>query len=368
MSGTSLDGVDVVVAEFWQERRRRRFRLLGHHHEEFPPMLRYRLLRAQEEPVSIGEVARLHWELARCYADAVHACCCSIGITPQQLDVVGVHGQTVWHEPAAAEGGVGLQLGNLPALAQWLGCPVVGDLRSADLAQGGHGAPLVPLFDYEFLRSPHEHVAAVNLGGMANVTVLPRGCSPAQVRAWDTGPGNVWIDAAMEQFFGLRYDPEGRTARAGRLLMPLWRALQGIEFVLAPPPKSTGREQFGRPHLRALLQQYVPAQVPAEDIVHTLTRFTAWSVAENLRRYAGSVERLIVSGGGACNGFLLELLQQELPGTVVMTSQEYGIPVLAKEALCFAYLAYRRMAQETGNLPQVTGARCAVRLGVVALP
>jgi hypothetical protein len=126
MSGTSLDGVDVVVAEFWQERRRRRFRLLAHHHEEFPPMLRYQLLRAQEEPVSIGEVARLHWELARCYADAVHACCRSIGITPQQLDVVGVHGQTVWHEPAAAEGGVGLQLGNLPALAQWLGCPVVG--------------------------------------------------------------------------------------------------------------------------------------------------------------------------------------------------------------------------------------------------
>jgi len=371
MSGTSLDGVDVALAEFWCESGAERFRLLGWRHWDFPAVLRQRLLRLQEEPIPIGEVAELHWELAALMADCVRQTCAALQFPLHRLDGVGMHGQTVYHNPGIRHGrgyGVGLQLGNLSAVAQWLGVPVVGDFRSADLAHGGEGAPLVPLFDWAFLRSEQETVAALNLGGIANVTVLPAGCTPEQVRAWDTGPGNVWIDAAAELYGGFPYDAEGACARTGELVPALWEALQSIAFVRQPPPKSTGREEFSRQRLRELVEQSGQAGAVPADILHTLTRFTAWSIAENLRRFAAGVERLIVSGGGAFNSFLLECLQRELPHVRLERSDDVGIPVQAKEALCFAYLAYRTLEGRVGNLPSVTGARRAVVLGVVAQP
>ncbi len=369
MSGTSLDGLDVAVADFWHDGSRERFSLVGWHHVEFPPLLRLRLRRLHEEPCSIAEVAELHWELAVQTAESVRQCCAALGIQPDSLDAIGVHGQTVYHNAARRDErgyGIGLQLGNLSAVAQWLGTTVVGDFRSADLAHGGEGAPLVPLFDWAFLRSEQDSVATLNLGGIANVTILPAACRPEQVRAWDTGPGNLWIDAATELFFGKRCDEGGRIARAGRLVPQLWEALLQIGFVRQPPPKSTGREFFSRSRLQELLQQTLTAAVPAEDVIHTLTRFTAWSVAENLRLFGGSCSRLIVSGGGAYNDFLLELLREEMPTLEVQRSEAYGIPVQAKEALCFAYLAYCTLGGRPGNLPSVTGARRSVVLGVVA--
>lgn len=369
MSGTSLDGIDVVVADFWCGAQRERFALVGWQHVDFPPQLRFRLQRLHEELCPIAEVAELHWELAVQTAESIRQCCAAVGIEPSSLDAVGVHGQTVYHNAALRHErgyGIGLQLGNFSALAQWLGVTVVGDFRSADLAHGGEGAPLVPLFDWAFLRSEGESVATLNLGGIANVTVLPAACQPEQVRAWDTGPGNVWIDAAVELLFGKRFDEGGRIARSGRLLPSLWEAVVQIPFVRTPPPKSTGRELFGRGRLRELFQQVLSPAIPAEDVVHTLTRFTAWSVAENLRLFAPDCRRLIVSGGGAHNEYLLELLGREMPAVRIEWSDVYGIPVQAKEALCFAYLAYRTLGGRPGNLPSVTGARRPVVLGVVA--
>lgn len=371
MTGTSLDGADIAVAEFWRRSGRERFRLIGWHAVEFPPQLRFRLRRVQEEPTPIAELAELHWDFSAFLAEGIRRCCSQLGVEPSALDAIGVHGQTVYHNPAPRHErgyGVGFQLGNIAALAQWLGTTVVGDFRSADIAWGGEGAPLVPIFDWAFLRQPDEHIVALNIGGIANLTVLPPGCSLEHVRAWDTGPGNLWIDAAMELFYGKRYDTGGTVARAGRLVLPLWEALQRIEFVRHPPPKSTGRELFSRQRLRELLHQTVSPAVPAEDVVHTLTRYTAWSIAENVRLYAAECTRLIVSGGGAENEFLLECLQQELPGIVIERSDTYGIPARAKEALCFAYLAWRTLTRQPGNVPSVTGARRAVVLGVVAAP
>lgn len=371
MSGTSLDGVDVVVADFWRQEKRDHFRLWGWYHEEFPPLLRFRLRRLQEESLTIAEVAELHWELSEWTAESVRRCCQTLGIGLESVDAVGVHGQTVYHNPGARGErgyGIGLQLTNLSALAQWLEKTVVGDFRSADLAHGGEGAPLVPVFDWAFLRSDREGVVVLNIGGIANVTVLPPDCTPEQVRAWDTGPGNLWIDTAVELFFGKRYDEGGRIAQAGRLVPRLWEALQQLSFIRQPPPKSTGRELFSRRHLQELLQQSLPPGIPAEDVVHTLARFTAWSIAENLRLFAASCARLIVSGGGALNQFLMEQLQQELPAVRIERSEVYGIPVQAKEALCFAYLAYRTLGGVPGNLPSVTGARRAAVLGVIAQP
>mgnify|MGYP001773346626 CR=1 FL=1 len=371
MSGTSLDGVDVALAEFWQEARSERFRLLRWEQREFPPALRSRLRHIQEEPAPIAEIARLQWELTAFVAECLRSCCHALGVEPSALDAVGFHGQTVYHEPLyrCERGyGVGLQLGNPSALAQWLETTVVGDFRSADLALGGEGAPLVPLFDWAFLRSRRDFVVALNLGGIANVTVLPPGCSREQVRAWDTGPGNLWLDAATERLLGLPYDADGARARTGRLLPALWHALLRIPYIEQPPPKSTGRELFSRARLYELLGQTVASGTPAEDVLHTLTRFTAWSVAENLRRYAPGCTHMLVSGGGARNGFLMECLRYELPHLRIEPTDVIGIPVQAKEALCFAYLAYRTVRGKPGNMPSVTGARREAVLGVLAVP
>ncbi|MCS6965291.1 MAG: anhydro-N-acetylmuramic acid kinase [Candidatus Kapabacteria bacterium] len=369
MSGTSGDGVDAAIADFWRTSSGDHFQLLHWCHMELPPAFRLRLQRLCEEPLSIGEMAAFHWEVAAITAESVRRACAEFGVAPEELDAVGMHGQTVFHDPEPmcyGGHGVGLQVGNIAAVAQWLGTTVVGDFRSADIALGGQGAPLVAIFDWAFLRSPGDTVVALNIGGIANVTVLPPKCPPEHVRAWDTGPGNLWIDAAVELFFGKRYDTAGQIARAGRLVLPLWRALQQIAFIRQPPPKTTGRELFSRQRLRQLLQEVVSPHVPAEDIVHTLTRFTAWSIAENLRLFAGECTRIIVSGGGARNDFLLELLQEEVPSAQVECSELYGIPAQAKEALCFAYLAYRTLGSEPANLPSVTGARRPAILGVVA--
>lgn len=369
MSGTSGDGVDAVIAEFQRTPSGDHFQLLHWHHMELPPAFRSRLQRLCEESVSIREVAAFHWEMASITAESVRLACVKLGIAPEELDAVGMHGQTVFHDPEPMRYGgygVGLQVGNIAAVAQWLGTTVVGDFRSADIALGGQGAPLVAIFDWAFLRSPDDTVVALNIGGIANVTVLLPKCPPEHVRAWDTGPGNLWIDAAVELLFGKRYDTAGQVARAGRLVLPLWKTLQQIAFIRQPPPKTTGRELFSRQRLRQLLQEVIPPHVPAEDVVHTLTRFTAWSIAENLRLFAGDCTRIIVSGGGAHNDFLLELLQEELPSVRVERSELYGIPAQAKEALCFAYLAYRTLGGEPANLPSVTGARRSAILGVVA--
>lgn len=370
MSGTSLDGVDVAVAEFWRHEGSECFRLVRWEHTEFPPLLRQRLQRLHEELVPVAEIARLHWEVTAFTAACIRQCCAALGMEPSALEAVGFHGQTVYHEPSARHEhgyGIGLQLGSPAALAQWLRTTVVGDFRSADLALGGEGAPLVPLFDWAFLRSAEECVVALNLGGIANVTVLPPGCRKGEVRAWDTGPGNLWLDAAAEALLGVPYDADGAYARRGRLIPELWEELCRIPYIEQPPPKSTGRELFSRRRLHELLQRLSPG-IPAEDVLHTLTRFTAWSVAENVRRYAPGCTRLLVSGGGALNGFLLECLQMELPALRIERSDVVGIPVHAKEALCFAYLAWRALRGEPANLPAVTGARGEAVLGVVACP
>lgn len=372
MTGTSLDAVDVAFAEFSMEDGRPRMSGVRGFSSPLSQEERRGLQSIISEPGRIGRVNDYHVWLSHRIASVVRAGCEAAGIAPESLDAVGMHGQTVWHEPAEHRlHGIPLratlQLGSVSTLAVLLGTRVVGDFRAADVALGGQGAPLVPRFDADFLKDQHQEVMALNIGGMANVTLLPAGGDDHHVRAFDTGPGNVWIDHAMERWFAKRYDEDGTCARGGKVISEVFEALRRLEFITAPPPKSTGRETFSAERLDAVISS-CSADIEPRDVVHTLTRFTAWSIAENVRRYGWPDARLVISGGGSRNRFLMELVQQELPEATMVRSDSVGIPSEWKECLCFAYLAYRTMGGLPSNMPSVTGAVRSAVLGVVADP
>ncbi|MCX8050804.1 MAG: anhydro-N-acetylmuramic acid kinase [Chlorobi bacterium] len=371
MSGTSLDGVDAAVVRLAKHRDRIAIDLLGTACIEFPRQFRQALLRATEEPLRVAELADLGCVLMHYYNRALAD---AIACSGAKAEAIGIHGQTLWHQPESHESfGIEcrttFQLATPAIVAATFGVPVVSDFRTADVALGGHGAPLVPILDWELLRDPTHCIVALNIGGIANVTVIPPKATVESICAFDTGPGNVWIDAAMHRYWGKRYDDGGRTAAAGTLITPLAERLRTIEFIAAPPPKSTGRELFSRHTLEELLAPLDRAMVPAEDIVATLTWFTAWSIAENIRRYATDRTTIVVSGGGANNATLLSMLERELPGARIVRLSDYcGIPESAKEAVLMAYLAYRTLGGLASSVVSVTGAHRSAVLGSITPP
>lgn len=372
MTGTSLDAVDVAIAEFSMTEGQPKMSSVKGYSSPFSPEERRGLQDLIGVPHSISVVNDYNVWIGHRIASVVRAACDEYGIVTAKLDAIGMHGQTVWHDPSehSLHGTpirATLQLGSHATLAVLLGTIAVGDFRSADVALGGQGAPLVPRFDADFLSDPYRNVIALNIGGMANLTLLQQGCSADHVRAFDTGPGNVWIDYAAERWFSMRYDRNGDIARSGTLHAELYSKLRALEFVYAPPPKSTGREYFSVQRLNELLAACSGNINPA-DIVHTLTLFTAWSIAENIRRYGWEHATLAVSGGGSNNLFLMDALQGELPQANVTTTDSLGIPSAWKESLCFAYLAYRTLGGLHSNVPSVTGAVRSTILGTIALP
>lgn len=378
MSGTSLDGIDVAIAEFTSSSANKvndiSFRSCKEFYLQFERDEFLFLKSIIETPKEISVVADAHFYLMKLYDKALRKACVEHSISIDEIDAIGIHGQTVWHHPSEHEipGIQGayvsttLQLGSVSALSAIAESIVVGDFRSADVACGGQGAPLVPVFDRDFLRDKSHHSVAVNIGGMSNITLLPPSKSKDVIRAFDTGPGNVWIDEVCLRYYGKKYDTNGAFARSGVVISPLLEELQQIPFITQEPPKSTGRELFSKLALETLLYKYMRIARPPEDFLRTLTEFTAWSIAENIRLYAPKTKKVLVSGGGAKNTFLMELLAKELPNSRVQNVESKGISSDAKEALCFAYLAYRTLAGLPSNIPSVTGANREVILGVVA--
>jgi anhydro-N-acetylmuramic acid kinase len=396
MTGTSMDGVDAAVVELTSADGTpdgiHSIRLLANFTKPFPSGVVEQLAQlAANKPLGGGSSAPLslaHTGLASVYAD-VREVCAAAGVAVSSLAAVGSHGQTVWHQPKAEQfggqvGGDGqiggysvrstLQIGSAPTLAQLLGVTTIGDFRAADVALGGQGAPLAPMFDYQFLRKPDENIIALNLGGIANITVIPAGAAEQDVIAFDTGPSNLLIDASTMKFFGKRYDSGGSIGQAGRVLTRFMDALKEEPYITQPPPKSTGRELFNMEFLNAALKfTYLDAQ-PAEDAVRTVTEFTAWSIAENIRLFAVGKRlnatfptRIIASGGGIHNACLMDALRHELPAMTLDTTATQGIPPDAKEAMFFAYFAYRTLGGLHSNMPSVTGASKEAVLGAISL-
>ncbi|MBS1536759.1 MAG: anhydro-N-acetylmuramic acid kinase [Bacteroidetes bacterium] len=373
MSGTSLDGIDAAIVEFSVQNGKHIFTIKSHTTIPYSPEFRTEITRIIEKKSTIADISWLHFAISEFHAIAVQKACELAGITPHLLDGVGFHGQTVWHSPTPKKKlgnsiSSTLQLGSPSVLATILGIPVVGDFRSADVAVGGQGAPLVPMFDANFLREENRSIIALNIGGIANITLLPALDHNGSIRAFDTGPGNVLIDAATRMFFGKQLDSNGAFAAAGRTVGAMLTQLKNHSFITKVPPKSTGREDFNPTWLQKRIRTTFQPSIPSEDIVRTVTEFTAWSIAENIRLFADTSSKIIASGGGIHNKTLISMIQKELPNTEIITTDAIGIPSDAKEAICFAYLAYRTLGGLPGNIPTVTGASREVKLGVIAFP
>jgi anhydro-N-acetylmuramic acid kinase len=372
MSGTSLDGIDAALVALRGSGAMVQFTLRAHIHQPYPAGLRALLLRNSSPATSrLDDIARLNMLLGSFYADAVHRLLRSAQVAASSVHAIGCHGQTIRHLPRPLRMlgrpvRATLQIGDPSVLAALTGIRTVGNFRTADMAVGGEGAPLVPYFDWLAFRSSTIERVVLNVGGIANVTLLPRACMPDDVRAFDTGPGNMVIDALMQRFLGRPYDGGGRVAAAGTVIPELLAWMQSHAFINRRPPKSTGREEFGGEFLAGVVRR--SRRRPPRDVVATATEFTAWSVAEGVRRWGRGIRpsELVVSGGGTENPALMRALERNFPHARVAPVDAYGLPSAAKEAVCFAVLAYETIAGRATNLPRVTGARKRVVLGVVA--
>ncbi|MBI5366961.1 MAG: anhydro-N-acetylmuramic acid kinase [Planctomycetes bacterium] len=356
MSGTSADGVTAALVEV---RRTPRFavRTRAWLDRPYPAGLRRRVLAARFG--SIPELARLDMELGERFAAAALALLAHARVPARAIAAIGSHGQTVFHDPGRAT----LQIGAAAVIAERTGLTVVADFRPRDIAAGGQGAPLVPYVDGLLFARAGRRRVALNLGGIANVSVV--GGDPAAVCAFDTGPANGLMDAAMRLGGGGRAscDRGGRRAARGRVSEKHLRRLLRHPYLRRPPPKSTGPETFGEELVRPLL-----AQLSLEDALATLCEFTAASVADALARFVrpeGEFDEVIAGGGGCLNPELMRRLARALAPAALTTCERYGIPVHAKEAVAFAVLAAETLRGRPSNLPSATGARRAVVLGAI---
>jgi anhydro-N-acetylmuramic acid kinase len=354
MSGTSLDGIDVALVDV----RGRGFTVKGFWTVPYPAKVRQAILRAS----SAAEIARLHFLLGELYAKAVEK-------GKVRPDLVACHGQTIHHEgdPAPYLGhrvSSTLQIGEAAVIAERLGVPVVSDFRPRDIAAGGRGAPLVPFVDYLLFRHRRRGRVALNIGGIANITAIPPASTPDQVIAFDTGPGNMVIDALASEHTRakLPYDKDGRLAARGRIDQALLGELLSEPYYRRRPPKTAGREQYGR----AFVEKLLATRLPLLDLIATATALTAASVALAIDRFVPMpVDELIVSGGGARNPEIMKHLAALLPGIAIATSSDFGIDSDAKEAIAFALLGYETWRGRPSNLPSATGARHPVILGKI---
>ena len=371
MSGTSADGVDAVAAEVGAERPRPRVRLLAHVHRAYPDPLRARILAAGEgETLVAADIARLRVRIGEEHAEAAIAALAAARLDRERLDAVATHGQTVAHLPDERPRAT-LQLIDPARIVEALRVPVVADFRSADLAAGGEGAPLVPFADWILFTDAKKNRAVQNIGGIANVAVLPVNAARDDVVAFDTGPGNMVVDAIAARFSdgAERYDRDGTRAGRGQVDEALLERLLSHEFFARTPPKSTGRETFGAAFVDGLLE--TAAGVAPDDVVATATALTARSIADAYRRFvapATPIDEVIVAGGGARNPTLLRMLRIALGDVPVRAVDELGIPAEAKEALAFAILGAFTLAGEPNVLPRCTGASRAVVGGAIWRP
>ncbi len=366
MSGTSLDGIDVADVSIAHDDERLRPALLHFESIPFGADLRSCLMRAQppEQP-SLREVAELDIAAGEALASAVLRCARRWNVELDAVDAIGSHGVTLLHAPELC---ATLQIGEPSIIAARTGVTCVADFRRADMAAGGHGAPLVPFVDLHLFGDVQESRAALNIGGIANLTLLPAGARDGDVRAFDTGPGNMLIDAcaATSGDDGASMDRDGAGAARGTVAPALLEELLDDPFLRAAPPKSTGRERYGAAYVSTLRRRAGALGVGAADLLATVTALTAHSIA---RQVPQGCERIIVSGGGVHNTTLMSMLrgalgERHIEATVV-SSAEHGIPPDAKEAIAFAVLAAEAIAGRTNHLPGCTGSRQTMILGKV---
>jgi anhydro-N-acetylmuramic acid kinase len=380
MSGTSADGINVALVELDSRSTSARknipairFELVGHSEHPYPKDVRQTILASMNAPrVSVADLARLNFLLGELYAEAVLA---TQRRFRTKAELVGCHGQTLYHQGERApffgrKLTATWQTGEAAIVAARVGVPVVSDFRPADMAAGGKGAPLVPFLDYLLFRDDRFGRIVQNIGGIANLSAVPAAARPEDLVAFDTGPGNMVIDALMQRLYNRPYDRDGEIGSSGRVLEGVISDLLKASFFRRRPPKTAGREEFGREFAREFIRRCGGAR--KQDVVATATAFTARSIGDALQRHVikqtSSYREFVVSGGGAKNPTLLAMLANELAPLELRLrlSDELGLPSEAKEAVAFAVLAYQTWRHQPSNIPSATGAGRPAILGKIS--
>jgi anhydro-N-acetylmuramic acid kinase len=380
MSGTSADGIDAALVRIEGAPPELKMIFESHHHVTYRAPVRTAILRlANGEPTTTGEISQLNFALGEEFARAAIEACARWRVPMTKIDLIGSHGQTIYHQAVSTRFlGVGsvnstLQIAEPSVIAGQTGVPVVADFRPTDMAVGGQGAPLVPFVDFLLYRSKHVGRVALNIGGIANVTVIPARAQHEDVFAFDTGPGNMIVDALVDTITEgrERYDKDGKIAMAGATLTGLLDRFMRDHYFQKKPPKTAGREQFGKSVAERMFAWGKEHGAKSADLVRTATAFTAVSIADAFQRFIlpkAHVRELIVAGGGTHNPVIMMQLGELLPGIDVIPSSNFGVPEDAKEAFAFAVLAYEAWHGRANNIPAATGARRKVVLGKIVRP
>lgn len=376
MSGTSADGVDAALCRITGHGTQSEIQQLNFVFQPFSSEIRQEILRlASGKSACAADFCKMNFLLGELYVEAVESLCAQAGIRSDEIDLIGSHGQTFWHIPQKEEY-LGhnfrstFQLGECSVLAQRFGCPVIGDFRVRDVAADGLGAPLVPYSEFLIYRSETECVALQNIGGIGNITCLPPACELKDVFAFDTGPGNMVMDAVLSELTDgkMTYDAGGQFAASGRVNRGLLDRLMEDPYLSCKPPKTTGREYYGPGYVEKIMAYADKNHISDADLMATVTAFTAETIRYSIKHYFPiKPDRLIIGGGGSMNKTLLQDIAEILPGCKVMTNEDMGYDSNAKEAVAFAVLANEALFAGCNNVPTVTGAKNPVVMGKISL-
>lgn len=362
MSGTSMDGVSAALVEINCKGVNLGVEFIKYEVTSYPEELKARLLRLASSG-DVKELCYLNFAVGEVFANAV----LRILDEETKIDLIGSHGQTVCHLSVENNHTYTLQIGEPDIIAERTGVTTVADFRPRDIAAGGQGAPLIPYVDYKLFRSSEKNRVLLNIGGIANLTYLPAGARIDQIIAFDTGPGNMIIDQLIRIITSGKeeYDKNGKLAAQGKVNPKLLSQLMNHPFIKKPPPKSTGRKDFGIEFAENLYHEAGKLNLAEKDLVATVTAFTAQSIFRNSQNYLGPIDELIVSGGGTHNGTLMSMLEERFECEIV-TTDRFGIPAQAKEAVGFALLAYQTYRRQVNNVPSATGADHPTILGKIS--
>lgn len=379
MSGTSVDGVDAALVEISGTDSEPKVKLLAFENKPYPPQVREKIFSLfTPANATVDKVGYMNFLLGEIYAKSALSVIEKAGMKPEEIDVIGSHGQTIWHAPIPeSPDGIPVaytvQIGEGSVIAERTGILTVSDFRVADMAAGGQGAPLVPFSEYLLYRREKETILLQNIGGIGNMTVMPAGAKPRDVFAFDTGPGNMIIDAVISAVTGgeKTYDAGGETAAKGRVCNALLDILKEEPYYRQPLPKTTGREHFGVQYTEKILSWWKENPIPVEDLLATVTDLTAYSIADAYERYVLPKYRaseIIVGGGGSYNATLLRFMKERFAphGVAVRTQEDLGLSSDAKEAVAFALMADCCMRGKANTLPSVTGAEHPAVMGKIS--
>ena len=373
MSGTSCDGIDLALVDIISTGNH--FEFIHGYHKPYNKIQKKTILDCVDPQHSnIENISQINFYLAQIWSAAIKEMLNKLNISKDEIDLIGSHGQTIYHQPLLNDFGgkkisSTLQLGDPAVLAQLTGITTVGDFRVADVAVGGQGAPLVPYFDWLFFKRLKKNVLALNIGGISNITFIPEDGDLTKVIAFDCGPGNMLIDQLMQRLYEKPFDKNGRIAKIGNFSERIFNHLLKIDdFIKKVPPRSTGREHYGKEFVLKILRKSLRSRIQEPEIIHTVSKYTAYVIYDSYNKFIFpkyKADLLVVGGGGSRNPFIMQSLQEYFQGVKVTNTSEFNLDEDYKEAICFAVLANELIEGRPTNLPQVTGAERQVLLGKI---